>query len=100
MPLKRIVRFFGLAIFMATLSSIPTMAQPTTQPSESPVVPGAKPEKLGDGFSFTEGPAADADGNIYFTDQPNDKILKWSIDGKLTTWMEPAGRSNGLCFDG
>jgi gluconolactonase len=65
----------------------------------SPVAPGAKLEKLAGGFKFTEGPAPDADGNVYFTDQPNDRILKWSTDGKLTTFMEPCGRSNGLCFD-
>ena len=35
----------------------------------------------------------------YFTDQPNDRILKWSVDGKITTFLQPAGRSNGLCFD-
>ena len=61
--------------------------------------PGAKLQKLADGFKFTEGPAADADGNVYFTDQPNDRILKWSADGHLSTFMEPSGRSNGLCFD-
>lgn len=61
--------------------------------------PGAKLEKLADGFKFTEGPAADAEGNVYFTDQPNDRIHRWGVDGKLTTTMEPCGRSNGLCFD-
>lgn len=65
----------------------------------SPVAAGAKVEKVASGFKFTEGPAPDAEGNIYFTDQPNDKILKWSTDGKLTTFMEPCGRSNGLAFD-
>lgn len=63
------------------------------------IAPGAKLEKLADGFKFTEGPAADAEGNVFFTDQPNDRILKWSVDGKLTTFMQPCGRSNGLCFD-
>lgn len=66
---------------------------------QSVTAPGAKLEKLAGGFTFTEGPASDADGNVYFTDQPNDRIHKWSTDGKLTTWMEPCGRSNGLCFD-
>jgi len=61
--------------------------------------PGAKVEKLADGFQFTEGPAADAEGNVYFTDQPNDRILKWTLAGKLETFLRPAGRSNGLCFD-
>ncbi|HZZ27303.1 MAG TPA: SMP-30/gluconolactonase/LRE family protein [Pirellulales bacterium] len=63
------------------------------------IAPGAKLEKLAGDFKFTEGPAVDAQGNVYFTDQPNDKILKWSTDGKLSTFMEPSGRSNGLCFD-
>jgi gluconolactonase len=60
---------------------------------------GAKVEKLAGGFAFTEGPAADAQGNVFFTDQPNDRILKWDTDGKLSTFMQPCGRSNGLCFD-
>lgn len=64
----------------------------------SPVAPGAKVEKLAEGFKFTEGPAADAKGNVYFTDQPNDRIMMWGTDGKLTEFMKPAGRSNGLCF--
>ncbi|MGO8751862.1 MAG: SMP-30/gluconolactonase/LRE family protein [Thermoguttaceae bacterium] len=63
------------------------------------LAPGAKLEKLVGGFAFTEGPAADAQGNVYFTDQPNGRILKWSIEGKLSTFMQPCGRSNGLCFD-
>jgi gluconolactonase len=61
--------------------------------------PGAKLKKLAGGFAFTEGPAADAEGNVFFTDQPNDRILRWGTDGKLSTWLHPSGRSNGLCFD-
>jgi len=63
------------------------------------VAPGAKVEKLAEGFLFTEGPAADAQGNVFFTDQPNDRILKWSTAGRLSTFMQPSGRANGLCFD-
>ena len=62
------------------------------------VAPGAELGKLADGFKFTEGPAADAEGNVYFTDQPNDRIVKWSVDGACETWMQPCGRSNGLYF--
>ena len=62
--------------------------------------PGAKLVTVATGFTFTEGPASDKKGDIYFTDQPNDAILKWSsADGKITTFMKPCGRSNGLCFD-
>jgi gluconolactonase len=63
------------------------------------IAPGAALQKLAGGFSFTEGPACDAQGNVFFTDQPNDKILEWSTDGKLSTYMHPCGRANGLCFD-
>ncbi|MEN6426970.1 MAG: SMP-30/gluconolactonase/LRE family protein [Phycisphaerales bacterium] len=63
------------------------------------VAPGAKPLLLASEFKFTEGPAPDAGGNVFFTDQPNDRICKWSVDGKLTTFLQPCGRSNGLFFD-
>jgi sugar lactone lactonase YvrE len=63
------------------------------------IAPGAKLEKLSADFKFTEGPASDAKGNVFFTDQPNDRIMKWGTDGKLSTFMQPCGRSNGLCFD-
>lgn len=61
--------------------------------------PGSKLEKLSGEFIFTEGPAADAAGNVYFTDQPNDRIMVWSIKGVLSTFMQPSGRSNGMFFD-
>ncbi len=61
---------------------------------------GAKLQKVASEFLFTEGPASDKKGDIYFTDQPNDRIMKWSATtGKITTYMKPCGRSNGLCFD-
>ncbi len=60
---------------------------------------GAKPQLLSREFEFTEGPAVDAEGNVYFTDQPNDRIMKWGTDEKLSTFLQPSGRSNGLYFD-
>jgi gluconolactonase len=63
------------------------------------IEPGTKSEKLADGFLFTEGPSSDAKGNVYFTDQPNDRIMIWSISNQLSVFMQPAGRSNGLAFD-
>ncbi len=66
----------------------------------SPVIaPGAKLEKLAGEFSFTEGPTCDKEGNVFFTDQPNDRIMKWSVAGKLSTFLQPAGRANGMFFD-
>jgi gluconolactonase len=81
------------------LLGVPLMAAAADKPV-SPVADGAKPEKVSDAFRFTEGPAPDAAGNVYFTDQPNDRIHVWSAaDGKISTFLEPCGRSNGLCFD-
>jgi gluconolactonase len=77
------------------------MAPTDTPPPAGATVlaPGAKLERLAGGFAFTEGPTADAAGNVYFTDQPNDRILRWGTDGTLSTLLAPSGRSNGLCFD-
>jgi len=69
------------------------------QNNKSIIAPGAKVEKLADGFLFTEGPAVDRQGNVFFTDQPNDRILKWSTDGKLSIFLDKTGRANGMYFD-
>lgn len=67
---------------------------------KSIVAKNAQVEKLGDGFSFTEGPIADFEGNVYFTDQPNNKIIVWSArTGELSVFSDSAGRSNGMYFD-
>lgn len=58
-----------------------------------------QPVKISDQFKFTEGPAVDKHGNIFFTDQPNNKIWKYDIDGKLSVFMEDTRRSNGMYFD-
>ena len=60
---------------------------------------GASPERIGTGYKFTEGPAVDPDGNVFFTDQPNNRILKWAPGEGITVFLENAGRSNGLYFD-
>jgi len=54
---------------------------------------------IGDQFTFTEGPAVDSKGNVYFTDQPNNSIWKYTFDGQLGVFLEPVGRSNGLYVD-
>jgi gluconolactonase len=65
----------------------------------SVVADGAKPVLVASDYEFTEGPAVDRQGNVYFTDQPNNRILKWTEGKGVTVFMENAGRSNGLYFD-
>jgi len=66
---------------------------------EKLIIKDAKVQKLAEGFKFTEGPAADKEGNVFFTDQPNNRIMKWSVDEELSTFLDSAGRANGLYFD-
>ncbi|MGB5319921.1 SMP-30/gluconolactonase/LRE family protein, partial [Eudoraea sp.] len=64
------------------------------------IAPDAELNLVADDFIFTEGPAVDQNGDVYFTDQPNNKILKWDANtNEVTTYMENSGRSNGLYFD-
>ena len=64
------------------------------------VAKNAEVVKLGDGYAFTEGPAVDRPGNVYFTDQPNNRIIRWSFStGELSTFTDDAGRSNGMYFN-
>lgn len=71
----------------------------TLEPGEGIIADGSELREVSTEFEFTEGPAADAKGNIYFTDQPNDRIMIYTAGGKLETFMQPAGRANGLYFD-
>jgi gluconolactonase len=73
----------------------------TTPPlcAEDVITPGAKLQKLAGDFAFTEGPTCDKNGNVFFVDQPNNRIMEWSVDGKLSTFMQPSGHANGMYFD-
>ena len=76
-----------------------TYAQTDSFPGLSKIVaPGAQLKKLPQEFAFTEGASTDRDGNIYFTDQPNDQIWKYDVNGNLSLFMEKAGRANGTFF--
>jgi gluconolactonase len=76
------------------------LAMNKIQPGDNSLIKeGATLRKLATDFKFTEGPTSDVEGNVYFTDQPTNRILKWSTKGELTTYMEPAGRANGMFMD-
>ena len=62
--------------------------------------PGAgKVTKVHGGFQFTEGPTYDGK-HLYFTDIPNDRIMRTDLKGNLETFMEKCGHCNGMMFDG
>jgi gluconolactonase len=67
------------------------------QVTTGPVAEGSV-KLVGEGYKFTEGPTVDSEGNVYFTDQPNNRIVLLSIDGTISDFLKPAGRSNGMYF--
>ncbi|MGI4763302.1 MAG: SMP-30/gluconolactonase/LRE family protein [Janthinobacterium lividum] len=104
----KVLVFFVAAGAVAALLATTALAQ--TTPPAAPAAPlsaagqalfaGAPvPQLVSRQFAFTEGPAVDKQGNIFFTDQPNDKIWKYDLAGKLSVFLSPSGRANGLYFD-
>lgn len=63
------------------------------------VAPGQQPRLISSQFKFTEGPAVDSRGNIFFTDQPNDRIWEYNTAGILSLFMEHTGRADGMHTD-
>ena len=85
----RIYMMFAVAILFAR--------QPTVAETLLDEAHGAK--RIVSGCAFTEGPIVDEFGNLYFSDAPNDRIMKWSAAGQLSTFLQPCGAANGLLFD-
>jgi sugar lactone lactonase YvrE len=53
---------------------------------------------VSEGYKFTEGPAADAQGQVYFTDIPSSRIHKIGLDDKVSVFAENTANTNGLMF--
>lgn len=68
------------------------------QPLMGILLPGEDWQLLGEGYKFTEGPAANAKGEVFFTDIPNNRIHKIGLDGRVTVFAEDTGGGNGLMF--
>jgi gluconolactonase len=105
-----------VAALVASLALLPTAnagpgpaGPPPQKPSASGIYdplglvargPQGRLVTIAEGFGFTEGPAADSRGNVYFTDQPNDRIHRWDArTGKVTLWLQGTGCANGMIFD-
>lgn len=95
----------ALTALLATLTAAVTVtgqeAAPAGKPeSERRNVPVlGEPERLHDGFRFTEGPTPDGEGNVWFTDIPAERIHIHRVDGSLETFMSDSKLCNGLMFD-
>jgi gluconolactonase len=77
---------------------------PAPQPAEkkaeaAPAAVSSREVSVATGVAFTEGPASDAAGNVYFTDTTNSRIYKLAPDGTRTIFRDPSNRTNGLIVD-
>jgi gluconolactonase len=87
-----------LLFILVFAAACPASAQEPALDIDS-VTAGSAPQLISKQFSFTEGASVDKHGNVFFTDQPNNKIWEYSADGQLTLFLDSAGRSNGMYFD-
>ncbi len=90
---------WAVALLAASLNAYCFQPGKPAGDSLTVVAPGAVLKQVSTQFTFTEGPAVDKNGVIYFTDQPNDKIWMYDTAGKLSVFMDKTGRANGLYVD-
>jgi gluconolactonase len=62
------------------------------------LIDGEEWEQVAEGYAFTEGPAVDLAGNLYFTDTMSSKIHRINAEGKAELFVEKSFRTNGLMF--
>ncbi len=61
-------------------------------------VPGEGWQLVGQGYTFTEGPAANARGEVFFNDIPQSKTWKVGLDGAVSPFIEDSKKANGQMF--
>jgi len=96
MTTKRSFRLTASALLASICCLLPPLALAQGQ---ALLAADAEVTLLHGGFGFTEGPAADADGNVYFTDIPANRIYRWTLTGELELFRENSNATNGLFFD-
>ncbi|QDU44785.1 Gluconolactonase precursor [Symmachiella dynata] len=62
------------------------------------LIPGEDWQLVSKGHKFTEGPAVNDKGEVFFTDVPNSQIYKIGLDGMVSLFAEETGNANGLMF--
>jgi gluconolactonase len=89
------------AVATACAPPAPPTEEPaaTTVPLPTAVLNAGAELKSSTSVVFTEGPAADAEGNVYFTEITGNRILKYAPGENWTEYRNPSRRANGLAFD-
>jgi gluconolactonase len=76
----------------------PVKAGAGSQQLKEILVPGEGWTLVADGYRFTEGPAVNAQGEVFFNDIPNSKAYKIGLDGKVSPWLAETKHANGQAF--
>ncbi len=100
MPLRCLALMVAFSLIQAASMVSPMHAAGKGSKSIPGIGPAGKIVKLHSGFQFTEGPAADRHGNVYFTDIPRERIHKVDKNGRLSTFRAKSNRANGLMVNG
>lgn len=86
-------------LLFITIGNLITWMPVQAQENMKPDFIVSEPVRVSTGYGFTEGSSVSADGSVYFTDQPNDKIYVWNENSGVTLFKEGTERSNGTWFD-
>lgn len=90
-------RFIAPAALTAAMAiGIASVASVASAQSLHEIAPTGEVEKVHGDFGFTEGPAWDPKGHLYFTDIPNATIFRVSGDDELSKFNEDSNFANGL----
>lgn len=89
---------FALRIALLFVTLLPAAASAQDLSVTTVLIDGEDWQLVSEGHRFTEGPAVNAQGEVYFTDVPNSRIHKIDLDGKLTLFADATANTNGLMF--
>lgn len=62
------------------------------------LLPGEEWQLVSEGYRYTDGPAVNATGEIFFTDPANNRIHKVASDGKISVFAQNTNGANGMMF--
>jgi sugar lactone lactonase YvrE len=69
-----------------------------SQPLQNILISGEGWTLVAEGYTFTEGPAANAKGEVFFNDIPNNTTYKIALDGKVSVFLDDPKKANGQAF--
>jgi sugar lactone lactonase YvrE len=87
---------FRQFVWIAVITLVPSLVLAQDMSVSDVLIDGEGWRLVGEGYKFTEGPAADAEGQVYFTDIPNNRIYKIGLDDKISLFAENTAGTNGL----